>query len=485
MLVTSSNTPSNTPSNTFTAFRPLHIVLVTETWLPDINGVASSLYQLMRQLKQMGHRISLIRPRQIAEIEQQILQIDPNSDSNSEISRFNFCQAIDEQMTVKGVPIPYYASLRMGLPKTHELVTHFQRLQPDIVHIATEGPLGLQAWRAARRCGIKISTGYHTAFHDFSQHFGKSVFAPLLKPIVATAIMGYLRYFHNRCDATCVPSDKTRQELANIGFKNLKVIGRGVDKLLFNPEHRSHELRKAWGAGEQTTVLMYVGRVSPEKGIDTVIKAFRALQLAQLHRDLKLVIVGDGPDKARLMQEYIPSESVNLASQPMTADIIFTGFQTGEGLASHYASADAFVFASQVETFGNVVTEAMASGLPVFAYHDAAAAMLVDSQCGQTVRVGDEAAFIDMIAHLPKQHQLHAMRHNAETKVADFGWQKPANDMLAMFYAVLGVEAELPQLVDFGWQQPVKNQNFPRFRPSGLPILLTGKLPLMLSTLKT
>lgn len=421
-----------------TTAKKLHIVLVTETWLPDINGVANSLFQLMRQLKQMGHRISLVRPRQAEAIEQQMGQNFAKTDAHKQAPGFDFSLAIDHQITVKGMAMPYYANLRMGMPNKKELLTQFKSLNADIVHIATEGPLGWVAWQVARTLGIKVSTGYHTAFHDFSRHFfgknkDKLMLFCLITPIISSVIMSYLRYLHNCCDATCVPSEKTLNELNKLGFKRLTIVGRGVDRLLFNPQRRCSELRKSWGAGEQTTVLMYVGRVSPEKGIDTVIKAFRALQLAQLHRELKLVIVGDGPDKEGLMQEYT-SQSIHLAEQ----DIIFAGFQTGVALAEHYASSDAFVFASQVETFGNVVTEAMASGVPVFAYHDAAAAMLVDSDCGKTVKVGDQTAFVNMIANLPKQHQLHAMRKMAEQKVSKFGWQAPAEAMLAMFYQILG-----------------------------------------------
>ena len=168
---------------------------------------------------------------------------------------------------------------------------------------------------------------------------------------------------------------------------------------------------------------MCVSRVSPEKGMDTVIKSFKALQLQQLHRHVKLVIVGDGPYKEALVKRHANDTS-----------IIFAGFKTGEALASYYASADAFVFASQVETFGNVVTEAMASGLPIFAYHDAAAALLVDDNCGKTVPLGQEQGFVEMISELPKQQQLDQMRLAARHKVAAFSWQKPAQEMLSLIH---------------------------------------------------
>lgn len=387
----------------------LHIALVTETWLPDINGVASSVYQIMRELKSMGHRITLIRPKQSDEIEQQTLATGLNT------------AAVTTDLQVPSLPIPYYPHLRMGLPCYRFLTKQFHQLQPDIIHIVTEGPLGLAALIAAKQQKIKVSSGYHTAFHDFSRYFGWK--------IVSLPLLGYMKTFHNHCNATCVPSQTTQDQLASFGFKQLFQVGRGVDTERYAPSKRRIDLRARWGVGEGTTVLMCVSRVSPEKGIDTVIKGFKALQLQQLHRHVKLVIVGDGPYKETLIKQYADENS-----------IIFAGFQTGEALASYYASADAFVFASQVETFGNVVTEAMASGLPVFAYHDAAAALLVDDSCGKTVPLGQEQRFINMVAELPKQQQLDQMRVIARQKVANFSWQKPANEMLTMFYHVLAVD---------------------------------------------
>lgn len=420
--------------------RSLHIALVTETWLPDINGVASSLFYLMQQLKQMGHRITVIAPEPA-----QAVAVDTT-----------LGVAIDEKITVKGMPIPHYSHLRMGLPNKQLLLQKFTALKPDIVHIATEGLLGLTALKVAKKLKIKVSSGYHTSFDDFSRHFGWT--------LLSSTIMRYLKYFHNRCEATCVPSDKTLQQLQQQGIKNLYLVGRGINKQLFNPQKRNLNLRQAWGAGEETTVLMYVGRVSPEKGIETVIEGFQALQLRQLYRHFKLVIVGDGPAKASLMEKY---QKRDLPEHQQ--DIIFTGFQTGENLAEHYASGDAFIFASQVETFGNVVVEAMASGLPVFAYKDAVAGILVDTSCGETVpieqKIGQKNTFIEMVANLPKLQQLHAMRAVAEQKVENFSWQTPAQAMLAMFYQVLGVDMVIEKI------EPVKNANLPKAKPIFLPVI--------------
>ena len=384
----------------------LHVLLVTETWLPEVNGVAMSLGQLMHQLNLKGHQISLLRPK-------------PNHSSalcNSSESYFQVMQDISHDLQVKGVSIPKYKELQFGAPVYFKIKKHFQQLQPDVVHIATEGPLGLAALWAAKTLNITVTTGYHTQFHDFSRHFGLG--------ILARPMMAYFKWFHNTSQATCVPSQKTFQDLYTLGFKRLYEVGRGVDLERFNPIHRSEALRAKWGAHSQHTVLLMVSRLSPEKGVDLVIKSFKALQQEQLHRVVKLVIVGDGPDKERL-------ESLAVGNKE---DIVFAGAQTGKDLSEHYASADVFVFASQVETFGNVVVEAMASGLPVYAFDDAAAGMLVTAKSGVLIRFGDEKAFVEKVARLPKMQVLKEQGVEASNSVAGFSWQRPAEQMLTMFY---------------------------------------------------
>lgn len=410
----------------------LHIVLVTETWAPDVNGVAMSLLQLMQQLSALGHRISLIRPAHArsvidareAQPKQETMPVNQQArpiskDSAEPLSTQSTQSCISHLLTVKGLPIPRYPDLQFGVPAYFSIKKTLQQWQPDVVHIATEGPLGLASLIAAKRLKIATTTGYHTQFHDFSKHFGLG--------LIATPLMAYFRYFHNWSQATCVPSQKTKADLIELKFKRLVEVGRGVDIIRFNPNKRCESLRESWGAGQQHTVLMMVSRLSPEKGIDIVIKAYQALQMQQLHRAIKLVIVGDGPDKARLKTMVQGSD-----------DIIFAGSQTGEALAQHYASGDVFVFASQVETFGNVVTEAMASGLPVFAFDDAAAGMLVDDHCGSLASLNDVTGFIEMVANLPKTQQLKLAGINARNKVLGMSWQQPAQQMQAMFYQVTG-----------------------------------------------
>ncbi len=369
----------------------LRIALVTETWPPEINGVAHSVFQLASGLRDNGHSIFLIRPQQM------------NSTLNS---------PAEQELLVRGFAIPRYNALQFGAPAYYHIKNALTTYQPDVVHIVTEGPLGLAALFAARHLGIPVSSGFHSPFHEFSTHFGLGL---LLTPIIA-----YLRFFHNRTDMTCVPSDKTLAQLRAVGIRDLAVVSRGVNVAQFSPVHRDPALRQSWGVGEHATVLLYVGRLSPEKNIDLVIAAYRELQLEQPLRAVQLVLVGDGPDRARL--------------EKLAPDAIFAGMQTGDALGRHYASADVFVFASQVETFGNVVLEAMASGLPVLAFDDAAAGQVVEtSQTGWLCPLKDEERFARLAGELPKQNRLQEMGVSACARVQAMGWQQA----VAQFESVL------------------------------------------------
>lgn len=416
---TSSNMSNDTDQTKTIDINHLHIVLVTETWLPDINGVSLSLNNIMNALHDMGHNISLIRPKaKHTEFSHSQHNNQPDTLDNS--SKNTLETPLCHELQVKGLPIPKYANLQFGLPAFKQIKKYLTQIKPDVVHIATEGPLGLAALTVAKQLNIVATTGYHTQFHDFSKHFGLG--------IIATPMMAYFKYLHNWSAATCVPSKKTEQDLQKLGFKRLYQVGRGVDVANFHPDKRSKALRDSWGVDCKHTVVMMVSRLSPEKGVDLVIEGFKQLQLSQLHRATKLVIVGDGPDRDRLQNMSQDNE-----------DIIFAGMQTGQDLGEHYASGDVFVFASQVETFGNVVTEAMASGLPVYAFDDAAAGMLVDDDCGGLVATEQTNAFIDMVAQLPKLQRLRQQGKIAQDKVAQMSWQRPAQQMLDMFTDVLGV----------------------------------------------
>jgi len=235
------------------------------------------------------------------------------------------------------------------LPGKKNFVKGWTLRRPDVVHIATEGPLGWSALQAAKVLKLPVTSDFRTNFHSYSQHSGVGW---LRKPIVA-----YLRTFHNATACTLVPTHALQAELSKHGFLNLKVVARCVDARLFNPSHRSDALRRAWQAVPDTVVLISVGRLAAEKNLGQVMATYEALQ--SVGADVKLVLVGDGP-----LREHI---------QQRCPSAVFAGMLSHDQLAVYYASADLFLFPSQSETFGNVTVEALASGLPVLAFDCAAA----------------------------------------------------------------------------------------------------------------
>ncbi len=325
--------------------RPTYkVAVVTETYPPDINGVAHTLSKIVQGLQANGHLIWLIRPRQ------QAAQV-ANSDERL------------EEVLVKGMPIPFYKQLRMGLPAKRHLTRLWTLQRPDLVHIATEGPLGWSALQAATKLKLPVSTDFRTNFHAYSQHYGMAW--------LSGAILAYMRKFHNRAQATMVPTQQLQIQLADKGFQRLYVVPRGVDTHNFSPMLRDPALRADWGVAPQGRVLLYVGRLAAEKNLQLVVKTYASVKVA--HPDVRLVLVGDGPMRAELQARH--------------PDIIFAGFRTGADLARHYASADIFLFASKTETFGNVTLEAMASGLAVVAFDHAAA--------GEIIRTGVNGILAD------------------------------------------------------------------------------------------
>lgn len=330
--------------------RRLTVALVTETYPPEVNGVAMTLGRLTAGLAQRGQRVHIVRPRQ----KQEVAGLQPNGD-----------------LLTPGLPIPRYPALRFGLPSANRLHEAWGARRPDIVHVATEGPLGYSALATARRLGIPVLSTFHTNFHSYSHHYGLGW--------LHRGIESYLRRFHNRTATTLVPTAGLARQLEAHGFCNVQVLARGVDTALFNPSRRSLALRTLWGAAANDPVCLVVSRLAPEKNLALAFKAFAAIRAER--PSAHMVCVGDGPAAGALARRH--------------PEIHFCGLRQGEELAAHYASADLFLFPSLTETYGNVVSEALASGLPVVAYDYAAAGDLVsDGVNGLLATPGNEAAFI-------------------------------------------------------------------------------------------
>jgi len=376
--------------------RPLRIAVVTETYPPEVNGVARTIGTMVEHLRRRGHSIQLVRPRQ--------------SDADAPASAPGL-----ETVLRPGFPLPRYPELRMGLPAKRALVRAWRARRPDIVQVVTEGPLGGSAIAAARRLGIPVVSEFHTKFPDYTRHYGFGLFSRL--------VARHLRRLHNRADCTLVPTGELRLQLTAAGYGRLAVVGRGVDLGVFSPARRSADLRRTWGATDRDLVAAYVGRIAPEKNLQLFLESCRAMQAVASR--LKVVLVGEGPEAGALRAAH--------------RDFVFAGMRSGLPLAQHYASADVLLFPSLTETFGNVTTEAMASGLAIVAFDYAAAREHIrDRVSGLLAPYGEATPFMAAAQELAADAALRArVRAAAADAARKLSWEHVVDDLEAVLRDVI------------------------------------------------
>jgi glycosyltransferase involved in cell wall biosynthesis len=357
----------------------LDLAVVTETYPPELNGVALSLGRAVDFLRDRGHAVEVARPRQVADARN---------------------PAVDGAMLLSGMALPLYPGVQFGFPAARRLRARWSQHPPDVVHIATEGPLGWSALRAAAALGLPVTTDYRTHFQRYSQHYGVGSLARIID--------GYLRAFHNRAHLTFVSTAALERELGARGFENLVQVGRGVDTELFDPARRSAALRQRWGVSADALAVIYVGRLAREKNLELVARAYERVRA--LRPDARMIWVGDGPMRSALRRAH--------------PDHVHAGLRRGVDLAAHYASGDIFLFPSLTETFGNVTLEALASGLALVAFDEAAAAQHGrDGLSARLVPCGDEAAFVAAAAEVATSPALLAtLRRHARLAVAQLSW---------------------------------------------------------------
>lgn len=272
----------------------MRFTLVTDAWLPQVNGVVRTWQQVTGKFEQWGHTVEVIHPA-----------------------------------LFRTISAPRYPEIKLAIGAKSGVRRMLDEQKPDAIHIATEGPLGQAARKYCRKRGLGFTTSYHTQFPMYlKRYFG----------IPQAISYRFIRWFHGAAEATLVPTATVGRELEARGLKNIVVWRRGVDTDQFKPEPR-HDY------GLPRPIFLYAGRVAIEKNIE----AFLGLNLPG-----SMVVVGDGPPRAALEKRF--------------PNVHFAGYQFGEDLAAHYAGADVFVFPSKTDTFGVVMLEANACGLPVAAY---------------------------------------------------------------------------------------------------------------------
>ncbi len=360
-----------------------YVSMVTETFPPDVNGCAMTLGHFADRLLSQGYRLELVRPSRHR-------RERPRTEGNLRI------------VPRRSMRIPFYRIQRCGLPAPCYLHRDWHADPPDVIYVATEGPLGYSALVVAERFRIPVVSGFHTNFQNYGTYYG----LPFIRP----AVTAYLRSFHNRTEATLVPTAHLSRELSEAGFVNTRVVGRGVDTDLYSPARRSEEIRRSWGLEPDDLAVLYVGRLAEEKNIGLAAEAYRAMRA--VNDRARFVLVGDGPSREALESE--------------NPEFVFCGWRTGEDLAAHYASGDVFLFPSTTETFGNVVTEAMASGLGVVAYNYAAAEVHIDDgESGMLAAFEDRDDFIRAAVALASDTDLVARIRPAARRVAEgISWDR-------------------------------------------------------------
>ncbi|MDO6460251.1 glycosyltransferase family 1 protein [Granulosicoccaceae sp. 1_MG-2023] len=372
------------------------IAVVTETWRPDINGVAMTCGKIVDGLASLGAEIHLFQTVAEDKLDEPDLTVH----------------------SIRGIKLPFYRDVKLGRPCSARLTRAWQKQRPDIVLIVTEGLLGHSAMKAATALGIPVFSEYHTNFQQYTRFYGVSLIEKLVN--------AHLRRFHNRAELSFVPTDEIRQSLSQQGYTNLVTVARGVDTELFSPQRRSQALRRQWGLADDDPAVLYVGRLAAEKNIDLAIRAFRRVQLLQPRA--RFILVGDGPVRQRLQREH--------------PDFIYCGMQRGEDLACHYASADLFVFPSLSETFGNVLIEALASGLPAVAFDYAAAKRHVrDHYNARSVPPGNEEAFLRAASDLATEPQTRrSLGAHARISMLDNSWEAVYRRLAAIIRARIAQE---------------------------------------------
>ncbi|WP_028545996.1 glycosyltransferase family 4 protein [Paenibacillus taiwanensis] len=389
----------------------MRVALLTDTYWPELNGAARTLKRWTQYL--CKHHVPI---RVIAPMSQQPLA------NEWHVNR------------VFSIPVAVYPDCRFALPNPSWIGRQLDLFNPSIIHVATPFSLGLIGVRYARSRGIPLVASYHTHFDQYLKFYHLESLEMLL--------WKYMRWFHRDCQAVYAPSTYTMRMLEAQGWNRLHVWTRGVDAQLFKPlaSEEKRLRRVSLGMPIDRQIMLYVGRMAAEKSVDLLIEAYAALPAVHLSKSL-LVLVGDGPERARLERQARLHQTQRLHGDGAVLDIRFVDFQAQDKLSLYYGIADWFVFPSASETFGNVILEAMSCGLPVITTQSGAAAELVISDAtGWLVPPYDLEAFKDMLlrAHVESSRSAvmgAAGRRSAERR----SWEQVFGGMLDHYRQIANV----------------------------------------------
>jgi glycosyltransferase involved in cell wall biosynthesis len=367
----------------------MRICLASDTFLPEVNGVTTVLAVMRDGLRRRGHEVLVLAP-----------SYGVLTEDEHEVRR------------LRAVPCPGYPQVRLSCPWGRGLHRVLERFAPQVIHAATEGPLGLFARRHAVRRRVPLVTSFHTDFPRYAGHYlGRGAIAPVRR---------YLRWFHAAARLTQTPGQGSRAELASLGLARVALWGRGVDTDFFRPDRRSDRRRQELHAGQDRIVVLHAGRLAVEKDVDTLVAAFR-LARSRLGDRALFVVAGDGPRA--------------VAVRAALSWALHFGFLPRETLADLYADSDIFVFPSPTETCGLVALEALASGVPVVG-SDAGGVPdnLREGITGRIVPAGNAPAFAQAVVELAQDPvQRHAMRQAARAFALGRDWSRELDELEACY----------------------------------------------------
>jgi glycosyltransferase involved in cell wall biosynthesis len=305
----------------------MRIAYFTDTYKPEINGVTNTLSRLGAYLEEKHIHHTIIAPAYKNE------DVLPYRKKRRSVYRSLY--------RFKGLKTRLSPESRLAFPAFWEIDEICDDFKPDLVHVSTELGIGFRGMRYAVTRNLPLVMSYHTNYGEYLRYFDLESFKPLLEM--------YSSWFYRFAHRVLVPSRHTMEDLFQRQYRNLDIWSRGIDVGLFNPGHRNENLRNR--LGKDKFMFLYVGRLSPEKGLDMLLYAAAELE-RRFPGKASFVFTGDGPYAETIQKQRLPN-------------VVLTGFKKGQELSEIYASADCFAFPSGTETFGNAALEAMASGLPV------------------------------------------------------------------------------------------------------------------------
>lgn len=377
--------------------KPMRLAIFTETFLPKWDGIANTLCYLLKHLAVRGHECLMFAPEGAP-------------------ARYAKTQIIG----LPSMTFPFYRDLKL-VPPLVDVEKELAAFEPDVVHLVNLASLGLVGMRHAHDLGVPVVASYHTDLPGYARHYGMG--------LLEDPIWAYFRWLHNQADLNLCPSYFTKKELEAHEFERVSVWGRGVDTERFNPQWRRRDWRNRLTDNHPDKPLMlYVGRLATEKRIDWL------RPLMDIVPDAHLAIVGDGPIREDLMACFKGTNTV------------FTGFLKGMDLSRAYAAADLFVFPSASETLGNVVLEAMASGLPVIAAGAGGPVDHVNHRVNGFLSDPDDPADFAALAwrSITDPDLLHTLSESARAYAETQTWELIFDDLLDKYQALIQSGPQAP-----------------------------------------